>query len=1776
MPHGANYVHEQLRKELSDYIKSQYFKNSPLLLSTVGSQLDEEGLLYREPYIESSPAYITSPNGIAKANLEPWLRDYFLRLADAGLGVFKSPFTHQIKALETACAGDDLFVSTGTGSGKTECFMWPLLAKLATEAHNPKGSWALRGVRTIVMYPMNALVSDQISRLRRMIGDPQGKFISIFRDVCSANVRRPQFGMYTGRTPYSGVEPVQSQDRALEKTLRSVIQASKNIEDDFFDKLVEQGKIPAKANMESFLENLHNSKHTPDPDDAELITRFEMQLCTPDVLITNYSMLEYMLMRDIEQSIWDNTRTWLKADSSNKLLFVIDEAHMYRGSAGGEVALLIHRLFNKLGIGRDRVQFILTTASVPNQTDADKLAVDTFANNLTAASENTHFCKLYGEREKISGQNTKGIANELLLNSDPSAFESDDEQKLEALKAFWSQVEGFDNSLTTLDDICVWMYNNIVQYGPFNALIGICRGQAVSMSKLCKTIFPAMQKSDALRAVSVLLAIAPLAKAANGSVLFPARMHMLFKGLTGAYACTNPNCTHHHSEGGITLGEIFLYDDHLTCPECGSMVYELYNDRRCGALFYKGYIIDETDASEEKVDLTGEKCLWRNQGIVMDSKMKEIHLYIPPEGYEAPKKKQQDGYKIKPCYLDIKNGFIHFTDDAYAGVEGYRKLYYMDYIGKGRPDLITFTTCPHCKHLLNAAQLSGFSTRGNQSFFALIKSQFNLQPPVPSKMNNPDKFPNQGRKVLLFSDSRQRAAKLARDMSYASDIEAARQLFALAIKTMEEHCNVKDGQDFSLDEVYDFFCYVAEQKNVSMFHNDDRNKFNADRRSVFDKISRNLRRGRGIRPDHSVGYSPIPMQEYVLRLFTGGYNTLYDSATSWLEPRQKVLEEAVDMLAERGVSITDQEFIEFFNAWILSICDRFTAIGHNISDDIRLNVRQKYKHYGLEEDWTFNQTICNIMGWTDKNDPNKLHFKEVLTDYFLDNSDAGRGNLYVALDQIKPRFDMQHTWFKCEDCSELTPFLLKGKCPSCGSDHVHEMTDAEYEALSFWRQPVQNAISGKDIHVIDTEEHTAQLSHKDQRDDLWSKTEQYELRFQDLIQQDESPVDILSSTTTMEVGIDIGSLVAVGLRNIPPMRENYQQRAGRAGRRGSSLSTIVTFCEGGPHDTMYFKNPAPMFSGDPRKPWIDISSKKLLQRHLSILIIQKYLSEQEEALDKIGAADFLVNHLNRFKSFLDCYQEAQIKAMLPAYSEIDLNEYRQELIHSFDELNDKYEKHPDLFGELDENGTFTNAKVLLDALYEEGIIPTYSFPKNVVSTYITDSKGAIRYEIARGLDVAISEYAPGRSIVVDKDTYQLGGLYYPGSANKLNKYLTPAKAYFEDKNYLKEVQSCPQCGWFGLEDEHHDVCPFCGNAALGWQLPMLRPWGFAPTNASATPEAQLQEEYSSVQQPLYSTLPEKDEMQQVANSTHIRMASRTNQRIIMINKGPNGNGFTVCSDCGAAVAGHNDKAFSDKSKPIDRPYRVKGYKSAFQLRPCKHQNLQHVNLGYDFITDMLVLEFKIDNHSIAANVGDSMWISRAAQSLAEALRLAACRHLDVEFTELVTGYRLRTGSESSYVDIYLYDSLSSGAGYAVGVKDSISTLLDDIKEMLSSCSCKTACSKCLKHYRNQFLHGQLDRHAALELLEWGMNGKAASELSLEEQKALLSPLESILSKYGCDLQTEDGPITATAAGVKKQIVVYPAMWALPYEENTVFISDALLKYAKPYAVDRIKAGFSIN
>ena len=447
-----------------------------------------------------------------------------------------------------------------------------------------------------------------------------------------------------------------------------------------------------------------------------------------------------------------------------------------------------------------------------------------------------------------------------------------------------------------------------------------------------------------------------------------------------------------------------------------------------------------------------------------------------------------------------------------------------------------------------------------------------------------------------------------------------------------------------------------------------------------------------------------------------------------------------------------------------------------------------------------------------------------------------------------------------------------------------------------------------------------------------------------------------------------------------------------------------------------------------------------------------------------------------------------------------------------------------------------------------------------MSTYISNQYGKTVYQVERGLDVAIGEYAPGRAIVVDKQTYQIGGLYYPGSEKKPNAANSPARSFTEDPNYIKNIIKCSECGWFGLAEDQEEMCPFCGNRDLEYTRQMLRPWGFAPKNARAIPDIQIDEEYSAVQQPLYSTLPKSEEMIKLPKMEKIRIASRTNQRIIMVNEGSSSRGFLVCQDCGAAVPGDDEGRIKDLLRP---------YRSKLARGKCRHTDLINVNLGYDFVTDMLVLEFALDPNMIETRRKDNLWLGRAAQSLAEGIRLIASEELDIEFSELITGYRLRTNSEGAFIDIYLYDSLSSGAGYAIRLSDMIVELLYKVEKHLNDCNCDSACYNCLKHYRNQQLHGVLDRHAALDLLRWGFYGKRASELSINNQIQLMKPLSRILVNDGYNIDLSKNKLSIAKGNHKKDLIVYPAMWKEPYDRNIVYVNEAFLKYAKPYAVKMI-------
>jgi len=350
----------QLRTKHTQYIEANYHLHNEGLLKQRRKLIDEE--TRTEAWIESTPVYILGKK-ISDMDLPSQVIDILDRFSKFNVGVYDPPYHHHEMALTSFFRDKrDLIVSTGTGSGKTEVFLYSILGNLALEAFRNKTT-KTRGMRAIILYPMNALVSDQLSRLRKLFGNPQ-----VAESLREKYGRTVQFGMYTSRAPYHGEYDVNKNDRHLKEVFDYYCDIMEK-DPDLFNELKKRGKIPVKDIVGFRSKNKRKeTQYRTQPYDVELYTRQEMHHPNeyggiPDLLVTNYSMLEYMLLRGIEQPFFDSTSKWLSEDKDNQLTIVIDEAHLYKGAQGAEVALLIRRLLQRLGISRSRARFILTSAS---------------------------------------------------------------------------------------------------------------------------------------------------------------------------------------------------------------------------------------------------------------------------------------------------------------------------------------------------------------------------------------------------------------------------------------------------------------------------------------------------------------------------------------------------------------------------------------------------------------------------------------------------------------------------------------------------------------------------------------------------------------------------------------------------------------------------------------------------------------------------------------------------------------------------------------------------------------------------------------------------------------------------------------------------------------------------------------------------------------------------------------------------------------------------------------------------------------------------------------------------------------------------------------------------------------------------------------------------------------------------------------------------------------------------------------------------------------------
>jgi hypothetical protein len=521
------------------------------------------------------------------------------------------------------------------------------------------------------------------------------------------------------------------------------------------------------------------------PHDAELLTRFEVQENPPDLLITNYSMLEYMMMRPIERTIFDRTRAWLDACPREKILIVLDEAHLYRGAQGAEVGLLLRRLRERLGIGPDRFQVICATASfsVEGQQTAGR-----FGAQLAGVPEDT-FVPVTGTLALRDPQaaGTGADAN-ILSRIDLSAFYA-----AEGAAQFGPLTEFLaSRNCSATGDVGAALHNALVDYPPLSLLINETMRSAIPLGDLGGIVFPGVPTAQANSAADALLALGSRARLSpDEPSLLPCRIHSFFRGLAGLWVCMDTECSElGPDERGGPTGKLYA-QPRDRCP-CGAPVLEYFTCRHCGTAYARAYTTDITNPRYVWAD-PGER-LQTGAGMFEPLRTLDLLLEDPPhpERGRAAEYDLRTG-RINPDQPSDRARIIYLRPEADLEAAN-------DEEPRAQPGEFAPCACCGRTHIFGQSSVQDHQTKGDQPFQALLSTQIRIQPPGPQPAT--DFAPLRGRKVLIFSDSRQVAARLAPTLQAYSLKDSIRALLPVGYRMLTQ--DQQFGPTISLNQ-----CFIA-------------------------------------------------------------------------------------------------------------------------------------------------------------------------------------------------------------------------------------------------------------------------------------------------------------------------------------------------------------------------------------------------------------------------------------------------------------------------------------------------------------------------------------------------------------------------------------------------------------------------------------------------------------------------------------------------------------------------------------------------------------------------------------------------------------------------------------------------------------------------------------------------------------------------------------------------------------------------------------------------------
>jgi hypothetical protein len=457
---------------------------------------------------------------------------------------------------------------------------------------------------------------------------------------------------------------------------------------------------------------------------------------------------------------------------------------------------------------------------------------------------------------------------------------------------------------------------------------------------------------------------------------------------------------------------------------------------------------------------------------------------------------------------------------------------------------------------------------------------------------------------------------------------------------------------------------------------------------------------------------------------------------------------------------------------------------------------------------------------------------------------------------------------------------------------------------------------------------------------------------------------------------------------------------------------------------------------------------------------------------------------------------------------------------------------------------------LLDFLFDAGLLPTYAFPTNLAS-FLVERPGEMgRIEVVerpqQAVNQALSEYAPGRLVVIDKVTYRSGGV----TANVPPTDVDRAAPLFDR---AIDYVCCRNCSFVGPPvrpvDSVPDECPICGESGALGRTPMITPEVFHPEEGRPVRPNDREQDYtyaSTAQFPV--PVDGRDVPGWRRYGDHAELTYARSQPLVVVNRGEEQPtaGFWVCDRCGAA-------SLADGGPPTRHPHRPYFVQRVPNQPPPGHCRGQHrqVYIGNQFKSDLMLLRVTLDP-PFHHNTDDRVFLRSledAVLTLSEALVLGASLSLQIDPAEFSAGFRHwhRTADGRLRFDIYIFDTLSGGAGYSEETGRELGSVLAETGRLLAGCNCATSCQNCLRHYGNRIHHEQFDRFYALQLLNYITEGVFPAigdhALQVEQLQALerMFRLDGYAARRGVVHHGVMVPLLVTRGDQSVAIGTYPGL-----------------------------------